>query len=65
MLMLVGMGNSLGNQNPHGHEFGQIFILIMGMSILAGVSLLHGYGFGQVISNGFLPILIYNQRVKQ
>jgi hypothetical protein len=37
MLMLVGMGNSLGTRNPHGHGFGQNFIPVMGMGFLAGV----------------------------
>jgi hypothetical protein len=58
MLMLVGMGNPLGTQNPHGYGFGQNFIPVMGMDFLAGVFFLRGYGFGQVISSGFLPIVI-------
>jgi hypothetical protein len=58
MLMLVGMGNPLGTRNPHGYEFGQNFIPVMGMSFLAGVFFLRGYGFGQVIPSGFLPIAI-------
>jgi hypothetical protein len=37
MLMLLGMGNSLGTRNSHGYGFGQNFIPIMGMSFLAGV----------------------------
>jgi hypothetical protein len=37
MLMLAGMGNPLGTQNPHGLWFGQTFILVMGMSFLGGV----------------------------
>jgi hypothetical protein len=37
MLMLVGMGNSLGSRNPHGYEFGQNFIPVMGMDFLADV----------------------------
>jgi hypothetical protein len=60
MLMLVGMGTPLGTQNPHGYEFGQNFIPVMGMGFLAGVFFLRGYGFGQVIPNGFLPIAISN-----
>jgi hypothetical protein len=36
MLMLVGMGNPLGTRNPHGYEFGQNFIPIMGMSFFSG-----------------------------
>jgi hypothetical protein len=58
MLMLVGMGNPLGTRNPHGYGFGQNFIPVMGMSFLAGVFFLRGYGFGQVIPSGFLPIAI-------
>jgi hypothetical protein len=56
--MLVGMGNSLGTRNPHGHGFGQNFIPVMGMDFLAGIFFLGGYGFGQVIPSGFLPIVI-------
>jgi hypothetical protein len=37
MLMLVGMENPLGTQNPHGYGFGQNFIPVMGMGFLAGV----------------------------
>jgi hypothetical protein len=58
MLMLVGMGNPLGTRSPHGYVFGQNFILVMGMGFLAGVFFLRGYGFGQVIPSGFLPIAI-------
>jgi hypothetical protein len=58
MLMLVGMGNPLGTQNPHGYGFGQNFIPVMGMGFLTGVFFLRGYGFGQVIPSGFLPIAI-------
>jgi hypothetical protein len=57
-LMLVGMGNPLGTRNPHGYEFGQNFIPVMGMGFLAGIFFLRGYGFGQVIPSGFLPIAI-------
>jgi hypothetical protein len=57
-LMLVGMGNPLGTRNPHGYEFGQNFIPVMGMGFLAGVFFIRGYGFGQVIPSGFLPIAI-------
>jgi hypothetical protein len=48
----------LGTRNPHGHGFGQNFIPVMGMGSLAGIFFLRGYGFGQVIPNGFLPITI-------
>jgi hypothetical protein len=58
MLMLVGMGNSLGTRNSHGHGFGQNFIPVIGMSFLADVFFLRGYGFGQVIPSVFLPIAI-------
>jgi hypothetical protein len=58
MLMLVGMGNPLGTRNPHGFGFGQNFIPVMGIGFLAGVFFIRGYGFGQVIPNGFLPIAI-------
>jgi hypothetical protein len=58
MLMLVGMGNPLGTRNPHGYGFRQNFIPVMGMGFLAGVFFLRGYGFGQVIPSGFLPIAI-------
>jgi hypothetical protein len=58
MLMLVGMGNPLGTQNPHGYGFGQNFIPVIGMGFVTGVFFLRGYGFGQVISGGFLPIAI-------
>jgi hypothetical protein len=58
MLMLVGMGNPLGTRNPHGYGFGQNFIPVMGMGFLADVFFLRGYGFGQVIPSGFLPIAI-------
>jgi hypothetical protein len=58
MLMLVGMGNPLGTRNPHGYGFGKNFIPVMGMGFLAGVFFLRGYGFGQVIPSGFLPIAI-------
>jgi hypothetical protein len=58
MLMLVGMENPLGTRNPHGYEFGQNFIPVMGMSFLAGIFFLRGYGFGQVIPSGFLPVAI-------
>jgi hypothetical protein len=62
MLMLVGMGNLLGTRNPHGYGFGQNFnfIPVMGMSFLAGVFFLRGYGFSQVIPSGFLPVAISN-----
>jgi hypothetical protein len=56
--MLVRMGNPLGTQNPHGHGFGKNFIPIMGMGFLAGIFFLRGYGFGQVIPRGVLPIAI-------
>jgi hypothetical protein len=56
--MLVGMENSLGTRNPHGYGFGQNFIPVTGMSFLAGVFFLRGYGFGQVIPSRFLPIAI-------
>jgi hypothetical protein len=62
MLMLVGMGNPLGN--PHGYGFGQNFIPVMGMGFLAGIFFLRGYGFGQVIPSGFLPVAISISRVK-
>jgi hypothetical protein len=58
MLMLVGMGNPLGTRNPHGYEFGQNFIPVMGMSFLAGIFFLRRYGFRQVIPNGFLAVTI-------
>jgi hypothetical protein len=58
MLMLVGMGNLLGTRNPHGYEFGQYFIPVMGISFLAGVFFLHEYRFVQVMPNGFLPVAI-------
>jgi hypothetical protein len=45
MLMLVGMGNPLGTQNPHEYEFVQNFIPVTGMDFLAGVFFLRGYGF--------------------
>jgi hypothetical protein len=57
------MGNSLGTRNPHGYGFGQNFIPIMGMGFLAGVFFLCGYGFGQVIPSGFLPIAISSHPV--
>jgi hypothetical protein len=60
MLMLVGMENPLSTRNPHGYEFGQNFIPVMGIGFLTGVFFLCGYGFGQVIPNGFLPIAISN-----
>jgi hypothetical protein len=60
-LMLVGMGNPLGTRNPHGYGFGKNFIPVMGMGFLAGVFFLRGYGFGQVIPSGFLPIAISTQ----
>jgi hypothetical protein len=53
-----GYGKPVGTQNPHGYGFGQNFIPIMGMSFLAGIFFLRGYGFGQVIPSGFLPIAI-------
>jgi hypothetical protein len=56
--MLVGMGNPLGTQNPHGYGFVQNFIPVMGVGFLVGVFFLRGYGFGQVIPSGFLPIAI-------
>jgi hypothetical protein len=37
MLMLVGMGNPLGIQNPHCHGFGKLFIPIIDMSFLADI----------------------------
>jgi hypothetical protein len=58
MLMLVGMGNSLGTRNLHGYGFGQNFIPVTGMGFLAGVFFLRGYEFGQVIPSGFLPVAI-------
>jgi hypothetical protein len=58
MLMLMGMGNLLGTPNPYGHGFGQTFIPVMGMSFLMDMFFLHGYGFRQVLPNGFLPIAI-------
>jgi hypothetical protein len=63
MLMLVGMGNPLGTRNPHGYEFGQNFIPVMGMGFLAGIFFLRGYGFGQVITSGFLPVAISSYQV--
>jgi hypothetical protein len=62
MLMLVGMGNPLGTQNPHGYEFGQNFISVIGMNFLAGIFFLHGYGFVQVIPSGFLHVAISSRR---
>jgi hypothetical protein len=35
----------------------------MGMGFLAGIFFLHGYGFGQVIPNEFLPIAISTPKV--
>jgi hypothetical protein len=67
MLMLVDMGNPLGTRNLHGYGFGNNFIPVMGMGFLAGVFFLRGYGFGQVIPSGFLPLsslLAANPRVK-
>jgi hypothetical protein len=61
--MLVGMGNPLGTQNPHGHGFWQIFIPVIGMSFLAAIFFLHGYEFGQVIANEFLPVAISTHRL--
>jgi hypothetical protein len=61
--MLVGMGNPLGTRNSHGHVFGQNFIPVMGMSFLAGLFFLCGYGFGQVIPSRFLPIAISRRAV--
>jgi hypothetical protein len=58
MLMLVGIGNPLGTRNPHGYGFGQNFIPVMGMSFLACVFFLRGYGFRQVKPSGFLSIAI-------
>jgi hypothetical protein len=58
MLMLVGMENPLGTRNPHGHGFGQNFIPVMGIGFFGERIFLVGYGFGQVIPNGFLPIVI-------
>jgi hypothetical protein len=52
------MENPLGTRNPHGYGFGHNFIPVMGMGFLAGVFFLRGYGFGQVIPSGFLPIAI-------
>jgi hypothetical protein len=63
MLMLVGMENPLGTRNPHGYGFGQNFIPVMGMGFLTSVFFLRGYGFGQVIPSGFLPIAISNYNV--
>jgi hypothetical protein len=54
------MGNPLGTRNPHGYGFGQNFIPVMGMGFLAGIFFIRGYGFGQVIPSGFLPIAISN-----
>jgi hypothetical protein len=45
MLMLVGIRNPLGTRNLYGYEFEQNFILVMGMSFLAGVFFLRGYEF--------------------
>jgi hypothetical protein len=58
MLMLVGMENLLGTRNPHWYGFGQNFISVTGMSFLADLFFLRGYGFGQLILNRFLPIAI-------
>jgi hypothetical protein len=58
MLMLVGMGNPFDTRNSHEYEFGQNFILVIGMCFLAGVFFIRGYRFGQVIPNRFLPIAI-------
>jgi hypothetical protein len=52
----------LGTRNPHGYGFGQNFIPVMGMGFLAGVFFLRGYGFGQVIPSGFLPVAISMHR---
>jgi hypothetical protein len=64
MLMLVGMGNPLGTRNPHGYEFEQIFIPVMGIGFLAGVFFLRGYEFEQVIPSGFLSIAISNYTIR-
>jgi hypothetical protein len=56
------MGNPLGTQNPHGYGFGQNFIPVMGMSFLASVFFLRGYGFRQVIPNEFLLVAISNRK---
>jgi hypothetical protein len=61
--MLVGMENPLGTRNPHEYGFGQNFIPVMGMGFLAGVNFIRGYGFGQVIPSGFLPIAISSATV--
>jgi hypothetical protein len=55
MLMLVGMGNSLGTRNPHVYVFGQNFIPVMGIGFLADVFFLYRYEFGQVIPLSSLP----------
>jgi hypothetical protein len=60
--MLVGMGNPLGTRNPHGYEFEQNFIPVIGIGFLASVFFLRGYEFGQVIPNGFLPIHLLTSR---
>jgi hypothetical protein len=46
-LMLVGMENPLGIRNPHGYEFEQNFIPVMGMSFLAGVFFFAGMSLGK------------------
>ena len=64
MLMLVGMGNPLGTRNPHGYGFGHNFIPVTGVDFLADVFFLRGYGFGQVIPSGFLPIAISSRMAR-
>jgi hypothetical protein len=56
--MLVGMRNPLGIRNPHEYEFGQNFIPVMDMRFLTDIFFFHEYEFEQVISHGFLPIVI-------
>jgi hypothetical protein len=44
-----------------GMSLGKNFIPVMGMEFLASVFFLRGYGFGQVIPSGFLPIAIFSR----
>jgi hypothetical protein len=56
-----GYGKPVGYPKSAWVWVWQNFIPVMGMGFLADVFFLRGYGFGQVIPNGFLPIAISKQ----
>lgn len=59
-MIVSGYGQPVGYPKPDGYGFGQIFIPVTGMGFLMGTIFFHGYGFGQEIPSGFVPVAISN-----